>query len=178
MLNTAKTVLGYLFSLADRVLPFDLGASSLQEVYNYLDYPSLPFTTSGQPTESQLGSIAGEGFNVVLNLAPHGVENALKDEASIVQGLGMEYCHLPVDFKKPSEDDFSQFVDFLEIHKAEKLWIHCAANMRVSAFVYRYRCQYLGHQEGQAQVELDAIWQPLGVWKQFVKKPWLVSNKR
>ena len=177
MLNTAKTIAGYLFTLADRLLPFDLGASSVQKIYNYLEYPKLELTTSGQPTEHQLALIAEAGFRVVLNLAPHNVENALPDEALVVQNLGMQYCHSPVDFKRPSDQNFSQFVELVEKHQAEKLWIHCAANMRVSAFVYRYRCQHLGHPAEQARADLHKIWQPLGVWKHFVKKPWLGPSK-
>ena len=177
MFNTAKTIVGYLLSLADRVLPFNLGANSVQKIYNYLEYPSLQLTTSGQPTERQLGLIAEAGYRVVLNLAPHDVENALPDETLIVQNLGMQYCHLPVDFKRPSEQNFSQFIELVEKHQAEKTWIHCAANMRVSAFIYRYRCQKLGHSAEQARLDLHKIWQPLGVWNHFVKKPWPGPSK-
>jgi len=178
MLNTAKTVMGYLYSLLDRMLPFELGTNKPQKTYNYLEYPSLGFVTSGQPTERQLQGIAEAGYRVILNLAPHNVENALEDEAASVNKLGMKYCNLPVDFKHPSDANFIEFIELLEQHKSDKLWVHCAANMRVSAFVYRYRCQKLGHSKEQAKLELHKIWQPIGVWKQFVRKPLPAANNQ
>ena len=50
----------------------------------------------------------------------------------------------------------------------EKTWVHCAANMRVSAFIYRYRCAVLGEAEQVAKQDLEKIWQPFGNWKTFL----------
>ena len=170
MLNTLKTVAGYIYSLVDRMLPFDLSRSSINKIYNYLVYEELELSTSGQPSERQLESIAEAGYQVVLNLGPHNKQNAKFDEALIVSQLGMQYYHLPVDFKRPTETDFEQFVELIEQHSAKTLWVHCVANIRVASFVYRYRCAYLGHHPDKARIELNEIWQPVGVWKRFIGK--------
>jgi predicted metal-dependent phosphoesterase TrpH len=51
----------------------------------------------------------------------------------------------------------------------KKIWLHCAANMRVSAFLFRYRRDILKESAAIAKLDLDKIWQPLGVWAQFIK---------
>ena len=46
--------------------------------------------------------------------------------------------------------------------------VHCIANYRVSAFFYRYRRHVLGMDDETARAEMEAIWQPEGVWATFV----------
>jgi len=53
---------------------------------------------------------------------------------------------------------------------SEKTWVHCAANMRVSAFMYKYRCEILNENAVKAKVDLEKIWEPFGAWKNFISK--------
>jgi hypothetical protein len=46
--------------------------------------------------------------------------------------------------------------------------VHCAANKRVSAFVYLYRVLHEGVPEEEARKDLHAIWQPDEVWSRFI----------
>ncbi|MFB1036838.1 MAG: protein tyrosine phosphatase family protein, partial [Sinobacterium sp.] len=110
------------------------------------------------------------GYSSVINLAPHHAENSLTDEALLVEQLGLKYTHIPVDFKNPTNEDFEKFIILMGESKSEKTWIHCAANMRVSAFIYKYRLEVLNHDAKQAEIDLKKIWEPYGVWKQFIKK--------
>jgi hypothetical protein len=48
--------------------------------------------------------------------------------------------------------------------------VHCIANYRVSAFVYRYRRTILGMDEARARADLDRVWQPDPVWKEFIDR--------
>ncbi len=82
----------------------------------------------------------------------------------------MAYIHIPVDFKNPSEKDFDRFSDLLGGLNWDDTWIHCAANMRVSAFIYRYRCEVLNEDREEAKKDLKKIWEPIGVWKKFISK--------
>lgn len=125
-------------------------------------------TTSGQPTEAQLGEIAALGVTHVVNLALHTHEQALADEAASVTALGMAYTHIPVDFTAPTEADFARFcVVMAEIGEAT-VHVHCIANYRVSAFFYRYRRDVLGWKDAAARADMDAIWRPEGVWAAFI----------
>jgi len=112
--------------------------SQVEHIYNYRAVDNM-LSTSGQPTEAQLASVAHEGFEVVVNLAlHHDPRYSLRDECSLVRSLGMEYIHIPVAFDDPTEADLLSFIDVMTKHKGQKLLVHCAANMRVSAFLGLY----------------------------------------
>jgi uncharacterized protein (TIGR01244 family) len=125
-------------------------------------------TTSGQPTEEQLADIQALGVRHVVNLGLHTHEKALPDEAASVGRLGMTYIHIPVDFGNPTEQDFREFCAVMERLKDVPVHVHCIANARVSAFFYRYRRDVLGMEETQARAEMESVWQPRGVWVDFV----------
>ncbi len=46
--------------------------------------------------------------------------------------------------------------------------MHCARNMRVSAFVYLYRILVLDWTDEQAAPDLLKIWQPNETWTRFM----------
>ena len=166
---TLISIAGYLKTLVGKYTPINVGAPSIDGIYNYRRY-SDELSTSGQPTEEQLQLIQDAGFKTVINLAPHNAENALKDEAGVLADLGLNYVHIPIAFNDPSEEKFQQFVVSLQLALEEKVWVHCAANMRVSAFLYRYRRDILKLPDAEARQIMDSIWQPFGVWKRFVEK--------
>ncbi|MFP6564769.1 MAG: protein tyrosine phosphatase family protein [Myxococcota bacterium] len=167
MRNTLRTVIGFLGTLITRYTPLDLSRATLSGIFNYLPINDS-ITTSGQPTEAQFRLVQGAGFRRVINLAPHGGENALPDEAATLGELGIEYTYIPVDFQAPTEDDFQRFCHAMAESGSEPVWVHCAANMRVSAFVYRYRRDVLHEDTEAAARDLHQIWEPFGVWKGFV----------
>ena len=168
--NTLKTILGFFRSVINRRTPFKRTDNSIESVYNYLPINNL-FTTSGQPSENQFELIRDAGFETIINLAPNSVlENSVINETQVLANLGMKYIHIPVDFKNPTDDDFERFVSTIQNHQQRKVWLHCAANMRVSAFTYRYRCSVLGEDEQLAGADLRKIWEPFGVWKKFIKR--------
>src|SRR5271165_3972393 len=125
-------------------------------------------TTSGQPTEPQLGDIHALGVRHIINLGLHSHEKALPDEAASVSRLGMTYIHIPVDFEKPTEGDFDQFCSAMEQLTEVPVHVHCIANYRVSAFFYRYRRDVLGMDEAQARADMEQVWRPNGAWATFV----------
>ena len=55
-------------------------------------------------------------------------------------------------------------------HRLEKVWVHCAANKRVSVFVglYLYSCEGLARAEAFA-LQRD-IWEPNPVWSEFLER--------
>ena len=113
------------------------------------------------------------GYTMVMNLAPKSHENALGNEDEILESMGIRYIHLPVVFTSPTRDDFERFIDALESCDDDRIWVHCAANMRVSAFFFKYRTERLGWTAEQAQADLHKIWEPgklMGVWQDFIDK--------
>ena len=169
-LRTFKTVLGYGLTRIEKLAGFSLRASQLEAIYNYLPI-STQLATSGQPTTNQFNAIQRAGYSTITNLAPAHVENALPNEAAVVASLGMDYINIPVNFSHPRQQDFEKFVSLLQRHSHQKIWVHCAANMRVSCFIFKYRTAILGTNQNHAQADLRKIWQPNAVWKRFIAKP-------
>ena len=165
--NTFKTTWGYIASLLGKHTGLGRGGKNLQDIYNYLPINER-ISTSGQPTEKQFELVKAQGFTTVINLAPADAENSLADETGTLAGLGMHYIHLPVNFAKPTNENFETFVQHMKDIEDQKVWVHCAANMRVSAFMFRYRTEVLGEPRDIVQVDLDSIWEPFGVWKKFM----------
>ena len=165
--NTLKTSWGFLLTLLRNRVSLPLRTRSIQSIYNFLPIDEH-WVTSGQPSAQQFELIQQAGFNTVINLAPHNAENALPDERSTLAALGVHYVHIPVDFKQPTEQNFEAFVAAVEAAGDTNLWIHCAANMRVSAFMYRYRTTVRGEDPALAATDLGKIWTPVGVWRRFI----------
>jgi len=167
VLNTLKTTAGYLWTRVAQHLPASLRRKDLSAIFNFLPIDNR-IATSGQPTEAQFAALKQAGYEVIINLAPHSAENALKDERGTVTALGLQYVHIPVDFKNPTQNDFEQFCAAMQTAQNNRVLVHCAANMRVSSFIYRYRCEVRKEDPAIAARDLHRIWIPAGVWKQFV----------
>lgn len=159
--------MGFFATLIRNITGISLRGNRPDAVYNYRRICET-LHTSGQPTAEQFAAIHRAGFDRVINLAPAGAENALPDEAGTLARLGMDYVHIPVDWKHPGEEDFVRFTDVMAAQGEAPIWVHCAANMRVSAFVYRYRRDVLGQDEAEIAPDLKAIWEPFGAWRKFL----------
>ena len=168
--RTLKTVLGYGVSLVEKYSGVSLKKNKLTCIYNYLQInPTL--ATSGQPTAHQLNSVKEAGYCKIINLAPPDAKNSVTNQASILANIGIDYINIPVDFSAPSVQDFQHFVSHMQDHKDQKIWVHCAANMRVSCFIFKYRTAILGVNLSIAKADLKKVWQPNKVWKRFIDKP-------
>jgi protein tyrosine phosphatase (PTP) superfamily phosphohydrolase (DUF442 family) len=126
--------------------------------------------TSGQPTEAQLRQIREAGFDTIINLALPTSDNALPNEGSLVTGLGMSYIHIPVNFKEPTSQDFRAFCRVMRAFEDRRVFVHCAANMRVSAFMFLYRVIVKDVPASEARRDLVAIWHPDDVWSKFIEQ--------
>jgi uncharacterized protein (TIGR01244 family) len=140
----------------------------LERIYNYRNVDES-LGTSGQPTVAQLRSIAAAGFDTVINLALHDDPRySLPDERTAVESLGLDYVHIPVKFAAPAQSDLQAFFAAMEAHRGRKVWVHCAANMRVSAFLGLYRVVIQGWEEERAFELMRGLWQPDEVWSAFI----------
>lgn len=126
--------------------------------------------TSGQPTEEDLAEIARAGFRCVVNLALPTSDGALPDEAASVAKLGLDYAAFPIDFDRPELEQALRFFSLLNTRKSEPLFVHCAANYRVSALLYAYRVAVLRENPAAARADLEALWTPNEAWKRYLAK--------
>lgn len=125
--------------------------------------------TAGQPTQSQFQMIRESGFQTVINLALPTSDHTIANEGSVVTSLGMSYVHIPEDFKAPTSQNFSTFCRVTEAFDDRPVFVHCAANMRVSAFVFLYRVMFQRVAVSEAERDLHTVWQPNEIWSRFIR---------
>lgn len=124
--------------------------------------------TSGMPSPDHFAAMRAEGFEVVVNLALPTSDHAIANEGELVSSQGMTYVHIPVNFEAPTADDFQRFASVMDAFAGRKVFVHCAANMRVSAFLFLDRMRTRSVTRAQAEADLFAIWNPDGVWRGLI----------
>src|ERR1700749_1106075 len=134
------------------------------QLYNFKQV-SDRLACAGQPREGQLPLIAGEGYQVVINLGLTDSKYALNNEQASVESLGLIYHHIPVVFEDPQPEQLKAFISLMKQNANEKILVHCAANYRASAFtgLYLLSAGYLS--EGEMFAFIEDVWQPDAVWE-------------
>ena len=145
-----------------------MDTGSLNDIFNYIPVDAN-LASAGQPRENQLRLIADAGFEIVINLALHDDPRySLPDEAGAVRSLGMAYEHIPVIFNRPEEKDLLAFFATMDNYAGKKIFVHCAANKRVSAFLGLYFAIRKNQDDEQAFALMRDVWEPDEIWKAFI----------
>ena len=139
----------------------------LNDIQGFLEI-SDRLGTAGQPHRDQFALLPDAGYQAVINLAMPDSWDAVADEGQIVANLSMEYIPIPVVWESPQLEDLHHFFAAMDRLEDKKVFVHCARNMRVSAFVYLYRVLRLGETQPAALADLHLIWQPNPVWQGFI----------
>ncbi|HSM71669.1 MAG TPA: protein tyrosine phosphatase family protein [Anaerolineales bacterium] len=139
----------------------------LTEIYHYQRL-SQQLSSSDMPTIRQLKAIAEAGVELVINLAPHHVPNAIPNETQLAASLGMQYIDIPVNWNT-LEDGLKSFMDVMDANSEKKIHVHCVANFRASAFITMYRILRLGWEPDKAFEAMHNTWDKhtYPVWKMF-----------
>jgi protein tyrosine phosphatase (PTP) superfamily phosphohydrolase (DUF442 family) len=140
----------------------------MKNILNYIKINEL-ISTSGQPKIEEFDLIKNEGFEVVINLALCNASNAIENEDKVVTNLGMSYFHIPVDFENPKASDLKLFLNTMQALGANKVWVHCAKNYRVSAFMYVYHKYILKTPFEEIDLSMFNIWSPDKTWQELMK---------
>ena len=143
------------------LLPAGLEAQSpapLETVRNWQNVDAR-LSSSGQIGYDQIPLLAEEGFDVVVNLAIADEERNGREGFLVAQN-GLTYVHIPVDWQQPTLDDVELFFDVMRANQGRKVYVHCFANMRASAFVYLYRTLVEGVPDAEAKATMHEVWDP------------------
>jgi protein tyrosine phosphatase (PTP) superfamily phosphohydrolase (DUF442 family) len=126
--------------------------------------------TAGQPTAEQFAEIAAAGYSVVVNIAVPDAHNAIPEEGSLVTATGMTYVNIPVKWENPTLADLQRFIRTMRAFEGERIFVHCAMNMRVSAFMFHYLTLEKGLPPDRARSPILEKWAPKmdDVWKGFL----------
>ena len=140
---------------------------SVESIKNYR-YVSDKIATGGQPTRAQLEALAVAGFEHIINLATGNEENY--DEKRVAADANLEYTAIPVDWSGPTREDFACFAETLDRGSSEKMFIHCAANYRVTGFFGLYGMARLGWKSDKVEAFIAETWNPeeYPVWRRFI----------
>lgn len=126
--------------------------------------------TAGQPTTEQFSDIAEADYKAVVNLAMHDSDNAVPNEGSVVASLGMVYVHMPIDFAAPTAAHAKNFFGMMKVLASDRVFVHCALNLRVSAFMYLYLKHVEGFADDAASSPMIEKWRPRmdQTWQEFM----------
>jgi len=138
-------------------------AESTYQVFDWL-------WTSGQLSEADIARLPAMEIDVVINLALPSSSNALPNEAECVTREGICYIQIPVEWEQPEYAQLMQFFGILKALEGQRIWVHCAKNMRVSVFIYLYRRLCLNHSEEEAVYPMRQVWVPNPTWQTFIEQ--------
>ena len=129
---------------------------------NILNYHQVNnrIASAGQPTPEQFSDIHEAGYTVVINLAMSDASNAEPEEETLIRSLGMTHVHIPVPFDNPTPAHVKAFFGVMDAFTNEKVFVHCALNLRASAFLYLYLTHVEGIQPEQVTFPMLEKWQP------------------
>jgi len=139
-----------------------MDAENTHQVFDWL-------WTSGQLSEKDIARLPALGIEAVINLALPTSSNALSGEAEYVTREGIAYIQIPVQWEHPELDQLTQFFGVLKTFSGRKVWVHCAKNMRVSAFIYLYRRLCLAESEDVSVHPMQEVWIPNETWQAFIR---------
>lgn len=139
------------------------------QAFNYMQ-ATARVATSGIVPAGAFARIAAAGYACVVDLLPADSEHAIADEHDRVEQSGMRYVHIPVDFRRPTAEDLDEFFETMREAGDVKVWVHCAANYRVSAFFALHAQQCLGWSEVEADAFIARVWEPDSVWRAFIAR--------
>ncbi len=147
------------------LLAQEIALMDAENTYQVFDW----LWTSGQLSEKDIHQLPELGVDVVLNIALPASTNALPGEAELVTRQGLAYVQIPVVWETPTPKQFTQFAGTLKAFEGSKIWVHCAKNLRVSAFIYLYRKHILCESEEVASFPMREIWTPNETWQAFMR---------
>ena len=142
----------------------------LETVRNF-QVVSNSLASSGQIGYDQIPLLREQGYEVVVNLATADEERNGR-EGFLVAQEGLTYVHIPVDWQQPQLSDVEMFFDVMQANEGRKVYVHCFANMRASAFVYMYRTLVEGVPEAEARATMSEVWDPgeLEQWAGLIER--------
>lgn len=170
-MSTAVLISALLILAASSVSAEAQEAPAPLETVRNFQQVSDRLASSGQIGDEQIPLLREAGYEVVVNLAVADEERNGR-EGFLVAQEGLAYVHIPVDWNRPSLDDVALFFDVMEANEDRRVYVHCFANMRASAFVYMYRTLVEGVPEEQARTTMDEVWDPweLEQWGDLIER--------
>ena len=82
----------------------------------------------------------------------------------------MLYRESTTTWERPTRADLEDFFKVMDALAGKRVLVHCAANKRVSVFMALYRRLRHDWALGATLPDVQAIWEPDAVWRQFMEE--------
>ena len=126
--------------------------------------------SAAQPSAAWLGQVRDQKYDILINLAPPQSHGSIANEGGIVAAKGVTYVNIPVDFMRPTPEDFRLFAEVMKAGAGRNVFVHCQANFRGSSFVFLYRVIHEGAPVAETWAKLQGVWVPEPQWKRFIEE--------
>lgn len=132
--------------------------------------------SGAQPTVDQLIDLKNEGYEVVVNISTYSARNALKNEAEIVEKLGMYYVHFPVDCSHLQPIQYKTFEGIMNGLAGHRVFVHCGGNIKSSNLLHMYHVLVEGKDEKESLQTLSTIQTPEAKWFDYFRSFGMKGN--
>ena len=133
--------------------------------------------SSAQPSAAWLGRVQEMKYDVLINLAPPQSHGSIANEGGIVASKGVSYVNIPVEFGRPTAEDFRFFSEVMKASAGRSVFVHCQANFRGSSFVFLYRVIHEGAPVSETWSKVQGAWVPDRVWRKFIEDTLKANGK-
>jgi len=130
---------------------------------------STQLASGAQPGPDHLEELKALGYDVVVNLSPASTRNALKDEAVLVETLGLDYVHFPVDCSHLRPLHYFTFAGILNGFEGKRVFVHCGGNIKSSNLVHMFQVLEGGIDERLSFQTLKTIQDPEAKWFEYFR---------
>lgn len=156
-------------ALRAALLAMALAAHAADRPENFVQWRE-GLASSAQPKADWLARAGEQKYEVLVNLAPPQSHGSLVNEGAIVGAKGVKYVNIPVDFSRPTAEDFRFFSEVMKASAGRSVFVHCQANFRASSFVFLYRVVHEDAPVQETWAKLQSAWVPDRVWRRFVEE--------
>ena len=131
--------------------------------------------SSGMPSHQWMSQAKDLGYDTVIDLMPPHMHG--QGERGILESKGVRYVNIPVDFSRPTAEDFRRFSEAIEQNKDRNVLVHCMINQRGSSFTFLYRVIHEGAPVRDSQEKLLGVWVPDRTWRRFIEDTLRANGK-
>jgi protein tyrosine phosphatase (PTP) superfamily phosphohydrolase (DUF442 family) len=153
-----------------------LAANAADRPENFVQWRE-GLASSAQPKAEWLASAGEQKYTLLVNLAPPQSHGSLANEGGLVAAKGVKYVNIPVDFTRPTAEDFRFFSEVMKAAGQSSVFVHCQANFRASSFVFLYRVIHEGAPVQETWAKLQSAWVPDRVWRRFIEETLKANGK-
>ncbi len=135
---------------------------------NFYKY-SEELAAGAQPTVDQFIDLKNDGFEVIFNISPSSTRNAIHNESEIIEKLGLNYIHFPVDCSNLQPLHYTTFSGIMNGVRDKKVFVHCGGNIKSSNLIHMYDVLENRKDETESLNTLKKIQNPEDKWFDYFK---------